>query len=358
MPTSIHIIGGKGAGGAEGFYVRLVNALQRAGHAPLALTVAGGAVAAALDREVRQEHLPMRGNWDLWSRWRISRFVARHRPCIVQTYMGRATRLTHLRRGCGSLHVARLGGYYPPKGYRHAHAWVGNTRGVCDYLIEHAFPRERVFRIGNFVAMPAPVDDDVLTELRRSLGVPAAAWVLLAVGRLHPVKGMTDLIAAFERIPASHAGRPPHLVIVGDGPLNVELQAQAAALGCRQRIHWAGWREDPAPFYDLADIVVMPSRHETLGNVVLEAWAHARPVLATRSQGPLELCEEGRDALLVPVADPAALAAGIARLLADDALRVELAAAGLAKLRAEFSEEAVVGAYLRLYERLADDADG
>lgn len=353
MTTTIHIIGGKGTGGAEGFYVRLVNALQRAGQAPLAVTVAGGAVAAALDVDVRQVHVPMRGNWDMWSRWRIGRIVARHGACIVQTYMGRATRLTHLRPGGAATHVARLGGYYPAKGYRHAHAWVGNTRGVCDYLVQHGFPRERVFHIGNFVAMPAVAPAEILHALRGELGIPASALVLLAVGRLHPVKGYGDLLAAFARIPAHCAGRPVHLVIVGDGPLAAPLRAQAEALACRDRLHWAGWRADPAAFYDLADIVVMPSHHETLGNVVLEAWAHARPVIASRSQGPLELCEPERDALLVPVGDVAALAAAATRLLEDAPLREALAQAGQAKLLAHFSEQAVLAAYLALYQRLA-----
>lgn len=353
MITTVHIIGGKGAGGAEGFYVRLVNALQRAGQSPLAVTVAGGAVAAALEADVRQVHVPMLGNWDLWSRWRIGRIVARHGPCVVQTYMGRATRLTHLRPGGAATHVARLGGYYPPKGYRHAHAWVGNTRGVCDYLVQQGFPRERVFHIGNFVAMPPSAPVETLEALRAELGVPRSALVLLAVGRLHPVKGYGDLLDAFARVPERCDGRPVHLVIVGDGPLAGALRAQADTLACGDRLHWAGWRDDPAPFYDLADLVVMPSRHETLGNVVLEAWAHARPVLASRSQGPLELCVPEHDAVLVPVGDVDALAAAATRLLDDAALRAALARAGLTKLRANFSEEAVLAAYLALYRRLS-----
>lgn len=352
MTTTIHIIGGKGTGGAEGFYVRLVNALQHAGHAPVAVTVAGGAVAAALDPAVRQWHVPMMGNWDLWSRWRIARVIARQGPCIVQTYMGRATRLTHLRPDGGTTHIARLGGFYSPKGYRHAHVWVGNTLGVCDYLVEHGFPRERVFHIGNFVAMPPSAPAEVLAALRAELGVPTSALVLLAVGRLHPVKGFADLLAAFAHIPARCAGRPVHLVIVGDGPLAGSLRAQAATLPCRERLHWAGWRSDPAAFYDLADIVVMPSHHETLGNVILEAWAHARPVLASCSQGPLELCEPEHDAVLAPVANIEALASGAMRLLNDGSLRAELARAGHAKLKARFSEQAVLNAYLALYERL------
>ena len=79
--------------------------------------------------------LPMRIVGDPISRLEVSRLIGRRRPHIVQTYTGRATRLTRLSRQNESVHVARLGGYYKVGGYRHAHAWIGNTKGICDYLV-------------------------------------------------------------------------------------------------------------------------------------------------------------------------------------------------------------------------------
>ena len=84
-------------------------------------------------RTVPQQTIPMRNGWDLLSVLKIRRLIRNTGPLIVQTYMGRATRLTRLPRDSAAIHVARLGGYFKIKGYyQHAHAWVGNTRGICD----------------------------------------------------------------------------------------------------------------------------------------------------------------------------------------------------------------------------------
>ncbi|MDW8323843.1 MAG: glycosyltransferase [Burkholderiales bacterium] len=351
MMRSLHVIGGRKLGGAERFFVRLVNALHRRGHAVAAMTVAGGEIDAALDPCVPRHHAPMAGVWDLWSRLRIARAARGYD--VVQTYMGRATRLTHLTKGRKPVHLARLGGYYGVEGYRHAHAWVGNTRGICTYLIEHGLPAERVYYIGNFVD-PAPIlSAQQLADLRCEQGIPLHAYVILGLGRLHPNKGFADLLAAFARLPGQIDGRPLWLVMVGDGPLRAELERLSHRLGIATRVVWTGWQYDPAPWYRLADLFVCPSRHEPLGNVILEAWAHGVPVVSTAAAGPSELIEHGVDGWLVPLADPQTLATTCLQILQwPDDVRAAAIAAGRRKLEQHFSEEAIVGAYLDLYERL------
>ncbi|HKJ72218.1 MAG TPA: glycosyltransferase, partial [Gammaproteobacteria bacterium] len=309
------------------------------------------AVAAQLDPAVVQA-VPMRSVWDLAARRRIGKAARRFNADIVQTYMGRATRLTHLRPGRRPVHVARLGGYYDLKGYRHAHAWVGNTRGICDYLVRGGLPARRVFPIGNFVEAAAPADPAELQRLRTALGLPADALVVTALGRLHPNKGFADLLTAFSDLPAAVGERPVHLIVVGDGPLAAELRSQATELDLDRRLHWAGWQNDPAPYYELADLFVCPSRHEPLGNVILEAWSHGLPVLATRSLGAEELIRDQDTGALVPVGDPHALSHAMAGLLRDEGARHALAGAGTAEVRRSHSREAVVGAYRAMYGEL------
>jgi glycosyltransferase involved in cell wall biosynthesis len=142
--------------------------------------------------------------------------------------------------------------------------------------------------------------------------------------------------------------------MVGDGPLRAQLEAETVQLGLAGRVTWAGWQYDPAPWYQLADVFVCASRHEPLGNVILEAWANGVPVVSTAAQGPLELIEEGVDGLLAPLAAPERLAAVLRESLElDAAARLRLIEAGRAKLAANFSEEAIVKAYLDLYGKLA-----
>ncbi len=351
---SFHIIGSRRLGGAESFFMRLVGALDaRPDHRASAIVRPGSGVERELAGRVALHPVAMRGRWDLPSRWAVSRLVRRQRPDIVQTYMTRATVTTHLPPGRGTVHVARLGGFYKIARFTHAHAWVGNTRAICDYLIEGGMAPERVFYIGNFVEPPEPLPPGALDALHKELSIPPGARVILALGRMVEKKGFQDLLPAFAALPAETAGRPNHLLLVGDGPLRGELEAQAGSLGIAGRVHWAGWQTRTSPYYQLADLFVCPSRHEPLGNVILEAWNHRLPVLSTASHGALELIEEGTNGLLVPCGDVAALTGAMEELLRCDQARLAaLGEAGWRRVEADYRPEVVVGAYLDLYRKL------
>ncbi|NIP72279.1 MAG: glycosyltransferase [Gammaproteobacteria bacterium] len=357
MTSSLHIVGSKGPGGAEKFYARLVKALNEAGHEVLAVNPPNSAVSRFLGGHVPQVHIPMRSVFDLASRWRIGRLARSLSPIVVQTYMGRATRLTHLPRGRGIVHVARLGGYYNLKGYRHAHAWVGNTKGICQYMIRNGLPAERVFHIGNFVDLVEPASQEELDRLRRRIGLSDNARALVSLGRLHPDKDYAALLEAFAALPDSIGGRTLHLVIVGHGPLRDELHAHTRRLALSERVHWAGWQTQTAAYYQLADVFICPSAHEPLGNVILEAWANGAPVVSTRTFGAEELVTDGHDGLLVPCGDPQALAGVLHELLEGDPdVPARIARNGRETLLAHHSRGAVVNRYLELYRQLAGHA--
>lgn len=354
MIRTLHIIGSRQMGGAERFFVRLTAELAQAGHPTQALLRPQSPLRHELDPQVVQSTVPMAGGWDLYSLWRIRKRIHRLAPQIVQTYMGRASRLTRLpRQPSSAIHVARLGGYYRLNGYyRHAHAWVGNTRGICDYLVQNGLPARRVYQIGNFVKIEPPPTQAERAAGRQRLGIPEQAWVLLALGRFVAKKGFDDLLRAAARLPATVAERPLWLILAGDGPERAALYRLGTDLNLAQRLRWTGWQRDPAPLFALADLLVCPSRHEPLGNVILEGWAHGLPVVATRSDGATELIVDGQSGRLVPVQDEAALAQGIAEVLGDDCLRQELALRGTACVARHHAPEAVLAAYLSLYREL------
>lgn len=352
---SLHVLGSRQLGGADRFYVRLLEALGAAGYEAVAVTRRGSPVATLLQRfGVRQYQLPFANKWDAFSALRLRGIIRAEAPAVVMTYMGRATRLTRIPAALPSVHIARLGGYYKVSGYyEHCDAWVGNTRGVCTYLIEQGLAAHRVFQIGNFVAAPAPASTTVIERLRGSLRLPADALVLLALGRFIAIKGFDDLLRAFARLPPVVDTRPLHLVIVGDGPLRAALHALGRALDVERRLHWAGWQNEPQAFLQLADVLVCPSRHETLGNVILEGWSYGLPVVSTRTPGAGELIVDGENGLLAPCRDPRRLAARILDLLRlPSAARSALATAGGQTLRRDHSREAVVAAYIRLFRHL------
>jgi glycosyltransferase involved in cell wall biosynthesis len=358
IPRSLHVIGGKGLGGAERFFIRLVNALAQRGFPVAAVTVKNGGIARAIDPSVRHYHAPMIGTWDLYSRCKINRFINDFQPDVVQTYMGRATRIVRLPKDKLPVHLARLGGYYNLKGYRHAHAWVGNTHGINAYLTKLGLPQERVYTIGNFVDTPVRLQSDTLDSLRHQLGLDDCR-IILGLGRLHPNKGWTDLLRAFARLPESHQGKPLHLLMVGDGPLRSELTQLADQLGIVSRVNWAGWQTDPAPYYQLADVFVCASVHEPLGNVILEAWANRVLIVSTRAQGPLELMRDDINGLLAPLSDASGLADVLNAALSMQADRkAQLIEAGYREVEQHYSEAAIVTAYAALYNALRDQSTG
>jgi len=350
-PKTLQIIGSSRPGGAENFFLRLHQALNQAGMPSVALTRTGSALTPLVDGPGDTARM---GNvFDPFSRWSVARAIRRHQPDIVQTWMGRATRLVHLRPGRRPAHVARLGGFYNPDHYRHAHALVGNTRGICDFLIREGVPADRVHHIGNFVPRPAPVSGEELAGWRARLGLTEDALVVLALGRLHPNKGFDVLVEAFGQMPGEVGGRPVHLLLAGDGPLAASLDGQIADSPARGRIHRLGWQQQTDALYALSDLFVCPSRHEPLGNVILEAWAHGCPVVTTATDGALELVTSGVDGLLVPIDQAGPMAASMAAVLTmAEPERAALAQAGSAALEKGHGERVVVEQYRSLYDDL------
>jgi len=351
-PPSLQLIGSKALGGAERWFQRFSLALaDRNAHARLGLRHDGALTKLNLGG-LPVHLLPFRTTWDPLSWWAVDRLIQRTHPAIVQTYMGRATRLTWTRGRAA--HVARLGGYYQLSPYRHADAWIGNTRGLCDWMIDQGLPAGRVFHIYNFIEPARPRTADAVAALRSSLGIGESAWVLLALGRLVPVKGHRFLLDALARLPKEIDGRPWRMLLVGDGPLRRTLGRQAADLGLQARLVWTGWQPDPGPYLELCDLVVFPSLDaETLGNVILEAWAWQRPLVTAAFRGAREIARHGEDAYVVPCGDARALARAIEAMLRNARLRSAVAARGSERVDREFGVAPIMSQYLELYRSLA-----
>ena len=153
---------------------------------------------------------------------------------------------------------------------------------------------------------------------------------MVAAGALTPEKGHRVLIEAFALVAgARHDAR---LIIAGEGPERVPLEALARSLNLLPRVHFAGAVPEAMDLIARAAILVQPSRREALGTALLEAMALGVPVIASATGGPAELLADGHG-VLVPPGDVPRLAAAISELLADPALRAELRHRGLARVR-------------------------
>jgi glycosyltransferase involved in cell wall biosynthesis len=163
--------------------------------------------------------------------------------------------------------------------------------------------------------------------------------LVLFVGRLRYYKGLQYLIEAMPQV------RPDaRLLIVGTGPMENALRAQVARLNLGERVSFAGDVADTdlPGYYAAADIFVLPSceRSEAFGVVQLEAMAAARPVISTElGTGTSYVNQPGETGLVVPPADPVALAQALNSLLTDPQKRATLGRRGQARVQAEFSLE-------------------
>ena len=177
-------------------------------------------------------------------------------------------------------------------------------------------------------------------------GLPAGFRVA-TVGRLDPVKGLDHFLDAAAI--AIREAPDMRFVIIGDGPLRAELQAQAQRLGISDHVAFTGYCDNVAAWLPCLDIFVLPSISEGMSNALLEAMAAARPIVATDIGSNGEVVKAGENALLVPAGDSRALADAIMRLYRDRALAANLGRAARERVQAEFSLERSVGRYIELY---------
>lgn len=339
----LHLLGTAGEGGAETYFIDLVEALKRAGVAEAA-AIRGN---AERERRLKAAGVPVRvlrfgGPLDILTRPAAGGFAALQKTKVALAWMNRAAR--HTPRGPWA-RIGRLGGYYSLKYYKGFDHLVANTEDIAEWIVGQGWPAGRVSCIPNFAAAPpdaAPVE-------RAGLATPEDAPLLLCMGRLHENKAHDVALQALAQIPDAY------LWIAGVGPLEAKLRGMAEALGVTSRVRFLGWRTDASALYRAADVCVFPSRYEPLGNVVIQAWAHGLPVVAAESQGPKALIQPGDDGLLTPVDDAGALAEAIRDLLNRPMLRARLAAAGASRVEAEFSEAAVVAQWKALF---ADYGEG
>ena len=232
--------------------------------------------------------------------------------------------------------------------YARADAVIAVSSAVAAILEADGVDRSRIVVV--------PDGTDVHREIhpasRETLGVldvptdaPLVVQVAQLVAHKDPVNFVRAVAVARERVPSLHA------LLVGEGPLRRDVEEtvrQLRLVGC---VHLAGYRQDADALLAAADVVVLSSREEGMGSVLLDALLAGKPIAATRAGGIPDVIEHGTSGLLAPVGDPQALGMQIAALLEDRALSDRLTAAARARA-AHFSVERMTDRTLAVYERL------
>jgi glycosyltransferase involved in cell wall biosynthesis len=211
---------------------------------------------------------------------------------------------------------------------------IAVSRSTREFLVKERFvPADRVRLIWNGAPLDefAPVPRERALHVRRALGLPDEALVVGTIGRLNAQKGHRFLLeAAALLLPRQPKAR---VLVAGDGDLMGELRGQATALGIADRVVFAGHRTDVPDLLGALDVFCISSLYEGTPLALFEAMAAGKPVVSTSVDGCREVLEDGVTGVLVPPADAAALADGLERVLADEALRAALGRQALAASR-------------------------
>jgi glycosyltransferase involved in cell wall biosynthesis len=212
------------------------------------------------------------------------------------------------------------------------------SAAVREQLLAAGVPAQKVFIQYPPVATSrfAVVADNERERCRQELGLAGRFPVIACVARFMGEKRQVDVVAAMAAVRKTLP--TALLLLVGSGPEGDSLTAAVAAAGLQDVVHFTGEREDVPALLANSHISVLPSCREPFGMAPVEAMAAGVPVVVSRTGGLAEIVTDGVNGLLVPVEDPAAIAAAIMRICADQALRQQLIVAGRQRA-ADFDED-------------------
>jgi glycosyltransferase involved in cell wall biosynthesis len=240
---------------------------------------------------------------------------------------------------------------------RDADAFVAMSQSIRQELLAAGVVAEKIHHVAHGVdtARFRPAAPGEKGELRRRLGLPADAMLLVYTGRLLRGKGLEGLLAAFEDL---SRGRPElQLLIVGSGlgqSLSVEddLKRSVAARGLETRVTFSGRVDNVEEYLRAADVFAFPSVFEALGISLIEAAATGLPAVGARTGGIVDVIEDGRSGVLFAPGDVAGLSAALARLVDDASLRQRLGARARQVVLERFDERVSRERYRTLFIEL------
>ncbi|RDC61392.1 N-acetylgalactosamine-N,N'-diacetylbacillosaminyl-diphospho-undecaprenol4-alpha-N-acetylgalactosaminyltransferase [Alteripontixanthobacter maritimus] len=366
-----------GGGGAEMHFVRLSHELRANGVEPIfATTRGGGAYEPLLQEDVEHIVLPTGGISSgtirlVRSITPLADLIDRLKPDILCPVLSLTTlpaivaakRARHpvqvilsIQNALGSQLAntkqpfRSIQEFFTEQLWRDADGVIALSQGVANEIGQR-FPALRtnikvIYNIGK------PTTD----ELRRAAATeifpaPPGRMVAVACGRLTKQKNYPAMFAALAQIDAR---KRPFLRILGTGEDRTELEHLVSELGLSDDVEFLGFRGDVLSFMGAADMFLLSSRWEGFGNVIVEAMAMETAVISTACpHGPDEIITNGVNGVLVPVEEPAQLAKAIEALMANDALREQLAKAGSERAD-DFNAPKIARQYAKALHDFAD----
>jgi glycosyltransferase involved in cell wall biosynthesis len=318
---------------------------RRKYHMLAACFYGGGQVQAQLEAlGVQTFDLGVPRELDPRAMFRAQRLIARLQPDIVHTHLLRADIYGAVGARLAGVPVDAACARLP------THAIAVSEAVKSDCVARHGMNADRITVIHTGVEPPATVDVRAAGIARASWGCCGEEKVILTLARLSYEKGIDTLIDAASVLRDTHP--EVRVIVLGEGPDHEALQSRILERQVEDVVKLAGFTRDVWSAIAAADVVCLPSKSEGLPNVLLEAMAMARPIVATRVGGIPEALTDEHDGLLVEPNRPHLLAHALGRVLHDTTFAARLGRAAQATMQRRFHARDVVGRYEALYTRL------
>jgi glycosyltransferase involved in cell wall biosynthesis len=313
-------------GGAERALVQVATRLDRTLWDPVVYCLSPrGEMADALESARIPTHCLNASRRDASVVGRLAMHLRRQRPALIQSFLFHGNLAACLSAVIARVPIVISGVRVAEREKRWHLRLERRTRRlvnhhVCVSKAVAEFVKQELRLSDDAVSViPNGVDTEAISSAPAAdltqLGIPGQARTLLFVGRLHPQKGVSILLEAFQQLSAQYADL--HLLIVGVGPLESQVQEFVALNALSSRVHVLGRRHDVPSLMKSATALVLPSLWEGMPNVVLEAMAARLPVVATAVDGTTELIIDEKSGWLCQPASADSLIETVRRVLHD-----------------------------------------
>jgi len=310
-------------------------------------------------------HVSIRNSFGVFSARRIGEFAREREIDIIHAHVARdyipasiASMASKRSKFVLTRHVL-----FPLKPFnrfalRNLSRAIAVSSGVEESL-RKVFPKQKIRTISNGIEI-VPLSDEERGTTRKKFrefhGIPPVAPLVGTVGELTPLKGQRDFVLAAGEIAKTYP--ETRFVVVGldntaSKSFRRELKRLARVLNLEDRFVWLDWVDDLPALFASLDIYVSPSHTESFGIATLEAMAAGTPVVATRTDGSLELLRD--EQFLVPVENPVALAARISTMIEDEGRRRRISEVLKTRAVEEYSIEKMVESIESLYREVLQD---
>jgi glycosyltransferase involved in cell wall biosynthesis len=359
-----YLIGDLKTGGAQRQLVYLAKGLDRSQFEPVVCCLSANAPLAEELRAAGVEVviLPQLIRPDISRFWRVPQIVRRYQPDLIHAYLFVANtwgRTTGLMRRLPVIISERNAVERKPFGERlvnrllapFATALIANSQAGANLAVQwKEIAPDRVHVVHNGIVLEPFQNPAVGGQIRQEFQLDPEQPVVGIVGRLAPAKDHQTFFQAMRLVAAQFPDL--RILCVGEGALRGELERLVGELGLRPNVIFTGDRTDiPAIMFAL-DILVSSSRWEGFPNVIMEAMAAARPVVATDVGDVAELVIPHKSGLLVKPGEPEAMAEAVISLLRDEPRRLSLGQQGRIRIEENFTHERMAAATSAIYRQL------